>query len=202
MATFHEVRFPTDISYGAKGGPGYSTGVVTTDSGWEQRNINWEQGRCEYDVSYGIKSQAQMQRLITFFRARKGKGYGFRYKDWLDYKAVDQTIGTGDASTTAFQLIKVYEDDLGYSETRTINKPVENTVVIYLDGVFQDSGWSVDTTTGIITFTTVPSTGAVVTADFEFDVPVRFDIDKMPVSIDEVNNYTWSGIPLVEVRVA
>lgn len=198
--TFHEVQFPPDISYGVTGGPAYSTSIVTTSSGWEQRNMNWEEGRCEYQADQGVKTEEQMHRLIAFFRARRGKAYGFRYKDWADYKAIGQLIGTGDGSTNIFQLQKTYMDDAGYTEVRTINKPVAGSISIYIAGVKQTSGFSVDITTGQVVIATAPASGAI-TADFEFDVPCRFDTDKMPASIVEFNNYNWTGIPIVEVRV-
>lgn len=198
--TFHEVRFPDDIAYGASGGPAYSTSVVATASGFEQRNANWSAARGKWDVSSGLKQQAQLDILIAFFRARKGKAYGFRFKDWTDYRATGQGLGTGDGTTKAFQLIKAYASGAG-SETRTITKPVLGTAVPYLGGVKQTSGWSINTTTGLLTFVVAPAQGVAVTADFEFDVPVRFDTDSMDVTIENFNLNQWSSIPIVEIRV-
>lgn len=118
--------------------------------------------------------------------ARKGRAYGFRFKDWTDYKATAQALGTGDGTTKAFQLVQSYTSGVG-SETRTITKPVLGTVAPYLGGIKQTSGWSINTATGVLTFTVAPAQGVDVTADFEFDVPVRFDTDSMAVS---VNNST------------
>lgn len=116
--TFHEVRFPDDIAYGATGGPAYSTSVVVTASGYEQRNMNWSAARGSWDVSSGLKKPSQLDLLIAFFRARKGKAYGFRFKDWTDYKATGQLLGTGDGAIKIFQLVKTYASGTG-SETRT-----------------------------------------------------------------------------------
>jgi uncharacterized protein (TIGR02217 family) len=138
--------------------------------------------------------------LIAFFRARKGKAYGFRFKDWTDYKATAQTLGTGDGTTKTFQLIKSYTSGAG-SETRTITKPVLGTAVPYLGGNKQTSGWSINTATGVLTFTVAPAQGVAVTADFEFDVPVRFDTDSMAVSIEQFDLHQWSDIPVIEIRV-
>jgi uncharacterized protein (TIGR02217 family) len=134
-------------------------------------------------VSSGLKTQTQLDELIAFFRARKGKAYGFRFKDWTDYKVTGQLIGTGDGAIKTFQLIKRYSSG-GVVEVRTIAKPVAGTVHIYKDGVEQLSGWSIDVTTGIVTFTTAPAAGVAITADFELDVPVRFDTDHMAVTIE------------------
>jgi uncharacterized protein (TIGR02217 family) len=87
MSGFHEVRFPDNIAYGATGGPEFATTVVATGSGHEKRNVNWSEARGRWDVASGLKKQAQIDELIAFFRARRGKAYGFRFKDWTDYKA-------------------------------------------------------------------------------------------------------------------
>ena len=200
MQAFHEVQFPPDISYGVTGGPEYSTDVVITGSGYEQRNINWSQARCKYQAAHGVKNENQMKRLLAFFRARRGKAYGFRFKDWLDYTGTGEIIGVGDGTMTTFQLIKTYTDDAGYTEVRKIRKPVAGTVKVYVDNVWQTT-LSVNVTTGIVTFTTAPSQGVVITADYEFDVPVRFDTDHCPQSIKEWDLYSWDNIPLLEIRV-
>jgi len=197
---FHEVRFPDDIAYGATGGPEYATSVVATASGYEQRNINWSAARGRWDVASGLKKQIQLDTLIAFFRARKGRAHGFRFKDWTDYKATAQALGTGNGTITTFQLIRTYSSG-GSTDVRTITKPVAGTVKVYLAGVLQASGWSVNTTTGMITFSTPPTNGVAVSADYEFDVPVRFDTDRMAVTIEQINLHQWSGIPIVEVRV-
>ena len=124
MQAFHEVQFPPDISYGVTGGPEYSTDVVMTGSGYEQRNINWSQAKCKYQAAHGVKNENQMRRLLAFFRARRGKAYGFRFKDWLDFTGRREMIGVGDGKTITFQLIKTYIDDAGYTEVRKIRKPV------------------------------------------------------------------------------
>ncbi|MGE0108143.1 MAG: DUF2460 domain-containing protein [Bdellovibrionales bacterium] len=198
--TFHEVRFPDDIAYGASGGPAYSTSVISTASGYEQRNQNWSSARGQWDVSSGLKKASQLEILIAFFRARKGKAHGFRFKDWTDYTATAQQIGLGDDETQTFQLIKEYKSGAG-SETRAITKPASGTVVIYADGNEVITGVSVDTTTGIVTFSEAPESGTIITADFEFDVPVRFDTDTMDVTIENFNLNEWSDIPIIELRI-
>jgi uncharacterized protein (TIGR02217 family) len=141
----------------------------------------------------------QIDELISFFRARRGKAYGFRFKDWTDHKATGQLLGTGDALQTQFQLVKHYPSG-SVIEVRTITKPVAGTVKVYLDGTLQPSGWSVDTTTGLVTFGTPLGLGVEVSADFAFDVPVRFDTDHMAVTIESYRLHTWQQIPIVELR--
>lgn len=196
---FVEVQFPTDISYGSSGGPEYATDIVASVSGHEQRNINWEQARARYNVAHGVKTKAQLDSLVAFFRARKGRAYGFRFKDWTDYQASD-TIGTGDGVKTQFQLIKKYTSG-ATTETRIITKPVAGTVQVYKNAVLQSSGFSINTTAGIVTFTTAPTAGQIIAASYQFDVPVRFDTDRLSASLDAYGIHSWLDIALVEVRV-
>jgi len=197
---FAEVQFPQDISYGSSGGPEYATDIVISQSGYEQRNVGWEQARARYNVAHGVKTKTQLDALIAFFRARKGRAYGFRFKDWTDYQATGETIGAGDGSTTQFQLVKRYVSG-SVSETRTIKKPVSGTVQIYANGTVQTSGVSTDTATGLVTFTAAPASGVVISASYQFDVPVRFDADRLSATLEAYGIQSWLDIPLVEVRV-
>ena len=199
MTGFHEVQFPPDISYGASGGPGYSTTVVTTVSGHERRNANWAMARGRWNVAHGLKKRAQVAELIAFFRARRGRAYGFRFMDWTDHQALAQGLGVGDGTTKVFQLVKHYPSG-GVVETRVIAKPVAGTVKVYRDGVEATAGLTIDTTTGLVTFITAPAAGVQVTADFQFDVPVRFDSDQMEVTIETFELGTWGQIQVVEIR--
>ncbi len=197
---FHSVRFPDDISYGSRGGPAYSTDVVMAISGHEQRNSNWAQARARYNVAHGVKNQEQLDALIAFFRARKGRAHGFRFKDWTDYSMTAEVIGTGDGATTEFQLTKSYESG-GEYDVRDITKPVSGTVNIYVNGIEQLSGWTMDYTTGIVTFSSAPAAELIIAADAEFDVPVRFDTDQLSASLDAYGLRSWSDITLIEIRV-
>jgi uncharacterized protein (TIGR02217 family) len=158
--------------------------------------------------TYGIRRTDDLAAVVAFFEARNGRLYGFRWKDWGDYKsclpsgtpsASDQAIGTGDGMTTAFQLAKAYISG-AQSWTRSITKPVAGTATVSIDGVVQASDWSVDTTTGLVTFATAPANGATITAGFEFDVPVRFDTDQLDVTHDIERLGSITSIPLIEVR--
>jgi uncharacterized protein (TIGR02217 family) len=197
--SFIEVQFPSDISYGSSGGPQYATDVVASVSGHEQRNSSWSQARARYNIAHGVKTKAQLDALIAFFRARKGRAIGFRFKDWTDYQATE-TIGTGDGVRTVFQLIKTYTSG-AVTESRTIRKPVTGTVQVYVNAVLQASGVSIAYSTGEIIFAAPPAPGQLVSASFEFDVPVRFDTDTLSASLDAYGVHSWLDIPLMEVRV-
>ena len=205
---FHEVRFPDDISRGARGGPERRTQIVELASGDEERNASWANSRRRYDVAYGIRRADDLAAVVAFFEARNGRLHGFRFKDWGDHKSclpsgtpgpTDQMIGTGDGNTTQFQLVKRYSSG-AQSWTRGITKPVAGTVTIALNGTPQASGWLVNATTGLVTFATPPGVGIAITAGFAFDVPVRFDSDALDVTLDLERLGSITSIPLVEIR--
>ena len=285
MSFIETPRFPNDIAVGSRGGPAFKTSVAATQAGYEDRKILWTQTRHSYNAIYGVKTEADFDTVLDYFMAMNGRGHEFRFKDWKDYKScqassvlsdTDQTIGNGDGSTAAFQLIKKYTvGALTYQ--RTIKKPVSGMTVVSIDDVSQAGNWSVDTTTGIVTFDdltgsitaatsaspivltsvghglvtgdtawlstftgdwaalngsryaitridadtfsvavdgsgftaysgnagqfdTVPQTGETVKAGFEFDVPVRFDIDYLDISWEDVG-LNLADIPIVEVRL-
>jgi uncharacterized protein (TIGR02217 family) len=205
---FHEVRFPDNISRGSRGGPERRTQVVELASGDEERNASWANSRRRYDVAYGIRRADDLAAVVAFFEARSGRLHGFRYKDWADYKsalpsqaitATDQQIGTGTGSLQTFQLAKRYTSG-AQTWVRTIAKPIAGTVRVALGMVEQLSGWTMDTTTGVITFITAPGNGVIVRAGFEFDVPVRFDSDTLDVTLDFERLGSITSIPLLEIR--
>ena len=205
---FHDVRFPDTISRGARGGPERRTQIVELASGDEERNASWANSRRRYDVAYGIRRADDLAAVVAFFEARNGRLHGFRFKDWSDCKScapsqtpgpLDQPIGTGNGSVTSFALMKRYASG-NQTWTRAITKPVAGSVRLALGGVEQASGWSVDTTTGVVTFGTAPAAGVGITAGFEFDVPVRFDSDTLDVTLDLERLGSITSIPLLEIR--
>lgn len=205
---FHEIRFPDNISRGARGGPERRTQIVELASGDEERNASWANSRRRYDVAYGIRRADDLAAVVAFFEARNGRLYGFRYKDWADYKSAlpsqaitptDQQIGTGTGSLKSFQLVKRYASG-AQSWNRAIVKPVAGTVRVALGTVEQLTGWTLDPTTGIVTFTAAPGNGVIVRAGFEFDVPVRFDTDMLDVTLDIERLGSITSIPLLEIR--
>jgi uncharacterized protein (TIGR02217 family) len=211
---FHEVLFPVDISFGGSGGPGFNTNIIEMDSGQEQRIARWENARRKYNVSYAIKDYNRLNELLAFYIARNGCENGFRYKDWLDYSSAakytdaptftDQQIGLGDTAMATFQLVKKYING-SVIKTRTITKPVAGTVLVALDGVNQEDGWTVDTTTGIVTFTTAPSMDVVITAGFLFHVPVRFgkEVDDLfSMTMNDIITGNVQEVQLVEIAAA
>jgi len=208
---FHEIRFPTNLSFGSAGGPERRTEVVTLANGFEERNTPWAHSRRRYDAGVGMRSLDDIETLIAFFEARRGQLHGFRWKDWSDFKGTapskplhfrDNVIGLGDGETTVFQLAKVYRSG-AESYARPISKPVEGSVVAGLDEAELVYGvhFDVDYTTGLISFNDAPDEGVEVSASFEFDVPVRFDIDRIQTSQASFQAGEAPDVPVVEIRV-
>jgi uncharacterized protein (TIGR02217 family) len=211
--SFHEVRFPTAISRHGQGGPERRTDVVVLGSGYEERNARWADSRRSYNAGYGVKSIDDLAAVTAFFEERRGRLHGFRWRDHADWKsglpsaapaAGDQHIGIADGTTATFQLVKTYGSAFA-PYTRTIAKPVAGTVLVAVSGVPKVLGtdFTVDATTGRVTFTSghVPAAGAIVTAGFEFDVPVRFDTDKLEINLQGIQHGAIPAIPIVEIRL-
>ncbi|MEZ6028155.1 MAG: DUF2460 domain-containing protein [Hyphomonadaceae bacterium] len=208
MNGFHEIRLPLAISLGATGGPERLTDVVRLASGAENRNARWAGSRRRWDVGGATLRLDAAYELIAFFEARGGRLNGFRFRDPVDWKscapgatisASDQIIGTGDGETTTFQLVKRYvsgEDVFA----RPIRKPVDDSVVVALDGIVA-AEVEVDAGTGVVAFSEAPPSGASITAGFEFDTPARFDVDRLDMSIVGHGAARVMRTPLVEIQV-
>lgn len=208
---FHDIRFPTNLSFGALGGPERRTEIVTLANGHEERNTPWEHSRRRYDAGMGLRSLDDLEALIAFFEARRGPLHAFRWKDWADWKSsrpsmptspLDQRLGFGDGVTTEFQLRKCYlSGEADYF--RPIRKPVPGTVTVALadDPKALGTEYTVDAATGIVSFVSAPDIGALVTAGFEFDVPVRFDTDRIAVSLASFKAGEVPDVPVIEVRL-
>jgi uncharacterized protein (TIGR02217 family) len=209
MTAFHEILFPLDIALGSAGGPERRTEIVALASGREERNARWAHSRRRYDAGYGIKTFEALSQVIAFFEERRGMLHGFRWRDRLDHASAapgvavtpfDQVLGTGDGERDAFALAKSYGGVFA-PYTRPIVKAVSGSVRVAVDGIELDDGFSVDDTTGLVTFVTPPGPGEAVTAGFLFDVPVRFDTDYLEVDLSAFAAGAIAKIPLVEIRV-
>lgn len=203
---FHEVRLPARLAFGSTGGVERRTEIVTLASGYERRNSPWAMGRRRYLIGANLRSLADMAELTAFFEARRGRLFGFRFRDFADFasctpggtpQATDQALGVGDGGRTAFPLVKRYGD-----VARPITKPVEGSVAVALDGVaLADEACAVDLTTGVVTLDAAPAEGAVVSAGFLFDTPVRFDADRLEMTLESFDAGRMAAVPLIEVRI-
>jgi len=210
--SFHDVRLPARLAFGSTGGVERRTEIVTLGSGYERRSTPWAQGRRRYLIGANLRSLDDMAALTEFFEARRGRLYGFRFRDFADFKscapgavvsAADQALGTGDGLRTRFDLIKRYGEGEGEDALeRRVRKPVAGTVRVAVAGVELDAGgFTVDAATGEVTLAAAPPVGAAVMAGFEFDVPVRFDADRIEVTLESFEAGRMAAVPLIEVRV-
>jgi uncharacterized protein (TIGR02217 family) len=207
---FHEVRLPARLAFGSTGGVERRTEIVTLGSGFERRSTPWAEGRRRYLIGANLRSLDDMAALTAFFEARRGRLYGFRFRDFADFKScapggsltpTDQALGEGDGTRTAFQLVKRYGGDDDALERR-IAKPVAATVRIAVDGAeLPATGFAVEAGTGLVTLDAPPAVGAALTAGFEFDTPVRFDADRIEVTLESFEAGRMAAVPLIEVRV-
>jgi len=207
---FHEVRFPLDVALRGSGGPVRRTEIVTLASGREHRNSRWADSRRRYDAGLGIRTLDALHAVLGFFEERRGRLYGFRYRDRVDHRSgppsrapapTDQRIGTGDGTTRVFALAKSYGSG-PEAYRRTIAKPVAGSVRVAVNGAeVAAPKLSVDPATGQVVFAAdaVPPVGAAVTAGFEFDVPVRFDTDELTVDLAAFTSGEVPHIPLIEI---
>jgi uncharacterized protein (TIGR02217 family) len=207
---FDEVRFPVSIARRASGGPERRTKIVALGSGAEERNSRWAHSRRRYDAGLGVRSLDDVHEVIAFFEERRGRLHGFRWKDYADFKSsapgesvtmLDQALGLGDGVQANFDLVKTY-GSVVRPYVRRVTKPVQGSVVVAVAGIAA-SAFTVDWITGVVTFggAAIPPVGAAVTAGFEFDVPVRFDTDRLTVDLAAFNAGGIPNIPVLEVRV-
>ncbi|MGB7256978.1 MAG: DUF2460 domain-containing protein [Pseudolabrys sp.] len=211
MSSFHEILFPLDIALKSASGPQRRTDIVTLGSGAEERNARWANSRRRYDAGYGVKTYQELSEVVAFFEERRGRLYGFRWRDRLDHSSAasdtvaptDQVIGVGDGTTATFQLIKTY-GSLYSPYQRRIAKPANGSVRVAVAGTEAEEGtdFNVDSTTGLVTFLAghIPVSGASVTTGFLFDVPVRFDTDYLEVDLSAFAAGAIPKIPLIEIR--
>jgi uncharacterized protein (TIGR02217 family) len=211
LSSFHDVLFPLAVSFGATGGPERRNEIVALASGREKRNARLSQSRHHYDAGTGLRSLDDLHEVLAFFEARRGSLHAFRFRDPFDMKscspganpsAQDQAIGIGDGATARFALVKVYGtgDD---AHRRFVMKPVDGSLRIAVDGVEKASpaDFSFDAATGEVVFTAgaIPADGGAVTAGYVFDVPVRFDAERLSVSLKAFKAGQIPSIPLIEV---
>ena len=207
---FSETRLPARLAFGSTGGVERRTDIVQLASGYEQRSTPWADGRRRYLIGGGVRPIAEAQALVAFFEARRGRLNGFRFQDFADFSsaepgaavtALDQPIGAGDGATATFQLAKTYGEGAD-AYMRPIKKPVAGTVQVAAAGIaLGPTAFSVDTTTGLVTLAIAPAAGQGITAGFQFDVPVRFDADRIDLTLESFEAARLVAVALIEVRV-
>lgn len=202
LKSFHEVRLPLAISFGAQGGPERRTEVVALASGGEARNAVWAGSRRRWELGGAITKIEDLHELVSFFEARRGRLHGFRFRDVVDDRsgtpgevvtATDQTLGLGNGERTVFELMKTYGE-----VERRIYKPVPGSVRVAIDG-HEIGDVVISSADGQVRFQEPPQMGAIVTAGFVFDVPVRFDTDQLETSLEAFGAGRAGQVPIIEL---
>jgi uncharacterized protein (TIGR02217 family) len=201
VSGFHDVSLPLAWALGARGGPTRRTDVITLGSGREARSTPWAHGRRRYDIGGTMQPLQALSELAAFFEARRGKLYAFRFRDILDHRSgtgapTDQSLGVGDGQTRSFSLRKAYGQGSAIY-WRAITKPVPGSVRAAIGAL--ETPATLDALTGRLTFANAPASGAQVTAGFQFDTPVRFDIDALEFALDAAGAGRALSVPLIEV---
>lgn len=202
---FHDTRFPDSIAQGAQITPGFSTAVVMSSGGQEQRVGNWSLPRRRYNVGTGLQRRTDTAALLAFWIARAGRLHSFRFKDWSDYQLPRQTIGTTNAATATWPIFKSYTSG-PTTVTRPITRPVTGTVRCWVNAVERTLGagaseFQVNLTTGVITIgaTLAATTGQAIEAQCDFDVHARFDSDDVALTQRSHEVGEWPDVPVIEV---
>lgn len=211
MASFHNVRLSRRVLVNARGGPSFKTSIVETASGDEFRNVEWSKTRGKWEIAYTDDIDV-INEIVAFFYARQGRAYGFRFRDWADYR-VDCDFAAGDGTLKVFQAAKVYISG-DYSFNRPLTRLV-SPVKVYqspktgVDGLGNPtygpravvaSGVTVDVDKGTVTFDTAPADGDLIGVACEFDVPVRFDVDELPTTMISQTLVSLDSVPIIEIR--
>lgn len=203
---FHEEEINLGILYGTQGGPEFKTDITINSGGFEQSTAVWQNARGSWQLGNKTLTETEAAYLSRFFRSKLGRHIGFRFKDFSDYQLVDEPIGVGNGSITSYQLTKKYDALASPIEIRKITKVVGSTVVAKLNGV-ATTAFSINTTTGLVTFDSPPASGAIITITCEFRVPVRFNTDKLPLNFlayeDETKRalFDLGNLEIVEIRI-
>lgn len=179
---FIDARILECVAYGFSFGPEFRTTVTELRSGSEARNAEWARFRWRGVAPYQNINPDDYHALLGAFLRAKGMANTFRFKNWMEGAVEGQPLGNAPSGTTAVQLVRTYDPFGGSSYQRTVTKPVAGTVTVYQNGVAKAG--SVDTSTGLFTPSTSWSAGQPLTADFEYDIPMRFDSDNLPFNYE------------------
>jgi len=179
--TFIDTKLSRKVSVGFSGGPMWNTRIVDMANGQDRRNAEWSLPHHKFTADYTLLDPVAQNEILIAFWAARGQKDSFRFKDWNDFKAIDQAMANGDGTATPRQLTKTYTFG-PTSFVRTIVLPIASTVAITANGVALPV--TTNETTGMVTPVGSWPTGQVIKATFEFDVRVRFAADFVPFTRD------------------
>lgn len=194
---FHDINLPDFMEIYAQGVSEFSTSCAITLSGRENRSSNINFPKRRYNLKNCKLSEVQFEIFNSFFIARLGSRYSFRLKDYFDYKVINEQFGDADVQVGRLQLKKTYNDAVS-SFLRKITKPRKDSIKFWFNGVQVDE-WTVDYTAGIISFLKEIPQQTIITASYEFDVPVRFANDSFQYCLNNDGTISILDTELLEV---
>lgn len=218
--SFAEVVFPTEISYGCKGRPRFSTSIIGLPSGAEERTARWGYPLFSYNARKAITSDDKLRLVQDFIIKRLGPFEGFLWEDKLNRSTDperttvaanpsfdDVLLGVGDGVQTVFQAAMKYEDVV--TRTKNIYKIIPGTAHVGWGGVEKTQGvdWTINNTTGEITIDSsalASTSGLDVTWGGNHYIPARFGQefdDDAVISLDEFKSGGVPDIPVVEIEI-
>ena len=182
--SFHNILLPRRYSYGAQGGPAFNTTVLVSQSGVEQRNVNWLNTRAKYDLTFSVQEIEDLQELLAFYRVRRGRAYSFRFWDPMDYLfpppatvfllgvSMDFTSGTPD--TIRWNGGSWAASGIRIGHVMTFSSTINNNGHFYVTGFQANASGVIDTieVAGFPATTELSATTNVVGGNGQFDIPV------------------------------
>lgn len=178
MSDFIDTRFPLEIAYGSGGAETFETDVFTGENLLEVRAERSTDSRAAYDIAM-VRPATEIEAVKALFLCAQGQLKTFRHRDPLDWSVTSAHIGTGDATVSTFQLVRPFYSSTWYFN-KPVTRPVSTSVSVTLDGV-GTTEFTVDSTSGVITMTTVPGSSVIVRASFQYDREVRFAEDELTI---------------------
>ncbi len=193
--SFHDIRIEFIETF-AVGRPEFTTSCVSTISGREVRRLDRAHARHRFLIKSCCLSSTEFEQFNTFFRARRGGSFAFRFRDYSDYKVTNQLIAKGDGKMQQFQLIKLYEDKIA-PYMRKINRPIEGSEEFFVNDIL--TSVKVDYSSGMISLPKPLEEDQILTGSFDFDVAVRFSKDSFEYHYTADGSIELSQIELLEV---
>lgn len=182
--------------FGWQGGPEFKTRIVEMRNGRERRNADIAYARHQFSVPYRNIPKADYAQVKQMHLVARGQLHAFKFRDQLDFEAVDEVFGEGDGVETVFQLRKVSTiDSVSYIRETYV---IDGTPVLKTNGSPAGTH-TVDAERGLVTYAAAPANGAVLSGSWAFDLWVRFNQDNLPFSIDQVRDYASGTVDLIEL---
>lgn len=203
MIEIYEHRLPITVNRRTRGGPGMPRIKIRVPSGQLTQVFNRSRVLNTYDLSYSMKTQADMEKVRSMYYIVNGLQLaGFRVRDWHDYQLrVFSSVLLLDDTSGDWQVYRRYtEGPLSYD--RLIQKPNADLVVQRTRGAVTSTATAtVDTVTGLVAISGHADGDTYCCTAGTFDVPVTFADDTMSnVEIDGYEGHILQAVPSIPLE--